>query len=139
MLPRVCNMYYYYIVYDMCWCFLWHAGICIYPVVTGSSFYCVVCSCYECLLSWVGSVLCKVCMVLSVFNSCNVSNIGLYISTYASFICSLFLLSLRMWYFSNVFRSLAFLSVFMMFTVLVILPLCVLCVVCLNNVNYHFL
>jgi hypothetical protein len=52
--------------------------ICTYRIVVGSSSYCVMSSCYECLLSWVGSVIKKwyVCCYL-VFISCNVSNIGL--------------------------------------------------------------
>jgi hypothetical protein len=57
-----------------------------------------------------------------VFNYCTVSNIGLYMSIYLSFICSLSLLVLCMWYFSNVFRCFPFSSGFMMSTVSVILP-----------------
>jgi hypothetical protein len=91
--PRLCahvsvtciSILYYYFVYDMCWRFLWHICICTYPMVMGSSSCCGLCSCYECLLSWAGSDLYKVCVCCYlVFNSCNVSNIELYMSIYAS-------------------------------------------------------
>jgi hypothetical protein len=42
-----------------------YACVCTYSVVMGSSSYCVVYSCYECLLSWVDSLLYKVCVLLS--------------------------------------------------------------------------
>jgi hypothetical protein len=35
--------------------------------------------------------------------SCNISNIGLCVSVYVSFMCNLFILILCMWYRSNVF------------------------------------
>jgi hypothetical protein len=54
--------------------------------------------------------------------SCNISNIGLRVSMYVSFICNLFLLILCMWYRSNVFICYTFLSVFMTSIVSVIFP-----------------
>jgi hypothetical protein len=47
---------------------------------------------------WVGCVCCYL-----VFNSCDVSNIGLCVSRYVSFMRRLSLLNLYMWYFSSVF------------------------------------
>jgi hypothetical protein len=64
-----------------------------------------------------------VCCYL-VFDSCNVSIIGLYMSIYASFMCNLFLLSLYIRYFSDLFRCFPFLSVFMMFS-MGYTPMCV--------------
>jgi hypothetical protein len=93
------------------------------PYGDGCSCCCVVCSCYECLLSWVGSILYKVCVCVCcylMFNSCDVSNIDLYMSMYSPFMCNLFLLFLCMWYFSNVLRCFPY--VFMMFNLSVILP-----------------
>jgi hypothetical protein len=52
--------------------------------------------------------------------SCNTSNIGLCVSIYVSFMCSLFLLILCMWYCSNVFTWFPFFCVFMMSIVSVI-------------------
>jgi hypothetical protein len=45
--------------------------------------------------------------------SCNISNVGLCVSMYVSFICNLFLLILCIWCCSNVFMCLPFFSVFM--------------------------
>jgi hypothetical protein len=64
-----------------------------------------------------------VCIYL-VSISCNISNIGLCVSIYVSFMCKLFLLILCMWYRSNVrvFICFPFFSVFMMSIVSVIFP-----------------
>jgi hypothetical protein len=82
---------------DMYWCFLQYTCSCTYSTVMDRSSYYVLCSCYECLLSCVGSVHCYL-----VFNSHNVSNIRLYMSLYASFMCSLFILILYIQYCFNV-------------------------------------
>jgi hypothetical protein len=54
--------------------------------------------------------------------SYNISNIGLCVSMYVSFICNLFLLILCMLYRSNVFMCFPFFSVFMTSIVSVIFP-----------------
>jgi hypothetical protein len=59
-------------------------------VAMGSSSHYFVCSCYESVLSWVYSVLCKVVELLSREHFHSVSDIALYMSVYASFMCSLF-------------------------------------------------
>jgi hypothetical protein len=64
----VSNMYQYRVVVS-CVCyvlmFLMVFGCVFYPMMMGISSYCVMCTCYECLLSRVGSVLYKVYMLLS--------------------------------------------------------------------------
>jgi hypothetical protein len=74
-----------------------------------------VCRCYECSVELVPVLhvymgLGCVCCYL-VFTSRNVSNIGLCVSMYVSFMCSLFLLILYMLYFSNVFKHFPFFSI----------------------------
>jgi hypothetical protein len=62
------------------------------------------------MLLWVGLVIlfmmCFCCYLL--FNSCITSNIELWVSMYVSFICSLSLLILHIWYFTSVFRCFPF-------------------------------
>jgi hypothetical protein len=48
------------------------------------------------------------------FVSCNILDTELYVSTFVSFMCMLFLLILYMWYFSNVFKCFPFLCVLIM-------------------------
>jgi hypothetical protein len=75
----------------MCYCSLWCTCICTYPMVMGSSSYCVVCSCCECLLTGLVPFFIKCVCYYLVFNSCNFSNIGIY----ASFICSTYFTDFR--------------------------------------------
>jgi hypothetical protein len=76
------------------------------------------------MLLWVELVLLfTVCFChYLLFNSCITSNIGLWGSMYVSFICSLSLLILHIWYFSHVFRCFPFFSVFKIFVESAILP-----------------
>jgi hypothetical protein len=81
------------------------------------------------VLFYIGCVCCYL-----VFNSCSVSNIRLYISIYVSFVCSLFLRILYMWYFSNVFKCSPFPSVFIVSTVSAIPPCVCPVIVCESNI-----
>jgi hypothetical protein len=93
----------------MCWCIcqLWA----IVPVLCVTAYYAGL------ILSFI------VCMChYLVFISCSVSNIRLYASVFASFMCNPFLLVLCMWYFSSVFRCFPILFILITFVVLIILP-----------------
>jgi hypothetical protein len=63
-----------------------------------------------------------VCVLLSSVSLCNVSNIGLHISVHVSFVCSLFLMILCMWYFSYMFKCFPFFFNFMISIVSVVVP-----------------
>jgi hypothetical protein len=142
MRPCVCNMYGYYVlvfVNDMCWCFLWYTCIYTYLMMMGTFSYCVLCSCYECSISWVDSVLHKVCVLLSSVHFCKVLNVGSYMSIYATFMCSIVLLILNLWYFSNIFRCFTFFSVLWCSFYILYSHMHVLCSAYLSNIlNYRY-
>jgi hypothetical protein len=60
-----------------------------------------------------------------VFDSFNVLTVGLYMPIYASFMCSLFLLILYMWYFSNVFKWFPFFYFYDVHCIGLQTPICV--------------
>jgi hypothetical protein len=81
------------------------------------SFGYAVCRCYErsveLVLFYIGGLGCVCCFLVFNFLMFQISGY-IYISIYVSFMCTLFLLILYMWYFSDVFKRLPFFSVFMM-------------------------